>query len=131
LAEALEQRRALEEGAEYQPIRRGWYLGDQALKGELLAAVDTQAGGWHYGEELRESAEAKAQRIVAEELRRRRWKESTLADRRKGDAGKVAMARRLRAETTMTLGWIAERLQMGTKTHLAHLLYWAGRNKKA
>src|SRR6266516_3994917 len=32
--------------------------------------------------------------------------------RAKGDAGKVAMAARLRAETTMTLKWIAGRLRM-------------------
>jgi hypothetical protein len=36
----------------------------------------------------------------------------------KGDAGKVAVAARLRAETTMTVGWIAERLGMGTRGHL-------------
>ena len=40
------------------------------------------------------------------------------------------MALRLRRETTMTLAWIAQRLQMGTKTHLAHLLYWQGQEKK-
>jgi hypothetical protein len=37
---------------------------------------------------------------------------------------------RLRRETTVTLAWIAERLQMGTKTHLAHLLYWNERGGK-
>ncbi|MDA1055846.1 MAG: hypothetical protein O3C40_36120 [Planctomycetota bacterium] len=42
---------------------------------------------------------------------------------------KVALAQRLREETTMTLAWIAERLQMGSKTHLAHLLYWQRRNR--
>jgi hypothetical protein len=94
-----------------------------------LAAVNAQAGAWHYGEELRESAEAKAERIVAEELKRRRWEAGTLAARRKGDAGKIAMARRLREETTMTLAWIAGRLRMGTKTHLAHLLYWQKREQ--
>jgi hypothetical protein len=47
-----------------------------------------------------------------------------LKQRRKGDAAKVKIARRLRRETTMTLAWIAQRLHMGTKTHLAHLLYW-------
>jgi hypothetical protein len=36
----------------------------------------------------------------------------------------------LRRETTMTLGWIAQALHMGTKTHLAHLLYWQGKEKK-
>ena len=29
----------------------------------------------------------------------------------------------------MTLAWIAERLNMGTQTHLAHLLYWERRDK--
>jgi hypothetical protein len=52
-----------------------------------------------------------------------------LAQKRKGDAGKVRIARRLRRETTMTLEWIAARLRMGTKSHLVHLLYWQGRKK--
>ena len=91
--------------------------------------VDAQAGGWHYGEELRESDEMKAERIVVEELKSRRWDASELSKRRKGDEGKLAMARRLREETTMTMAWIAERLKMGTKTHLAHLFYWQQRNK--
>jgi REP-associated tyrosine transposase len=129
LEEVVEARRGAEEGAEYRPIRRGWFFGSPKLKEELLAQVHTQAGRWHYGEELRESAEANAEQIVAEELKRRRWDASTLARRRKGDAGKVAIARRLRAQTTMTLSWIADRLGMGTKTHLAHLLYWERRRK--
>jgi hypothetical protein len=33
------------------------------------------------------------------------------------------MRARLRAETTMTVGWIAERLAMGTRGYLNHLLY--------
>ncbi len=129
LEEALEARRAAEDGDDYKPIRRGWFFGDRTLKEELLAAVNAQAGGWHYGEELRESAEAKAERIVTEELKRRQWAATELAARLKGDPGKLAIARRLREETTMTLAWIAERLKMGTKTHLAHLFYWQHRNK--
>lgn len=38
------------------------------------------------------------------------------------DARKVQMARRLRAETTVTLKWIAEQLHMGTWTPVANLL---------
>ena len=68
--------------------------------------------------------------IVAEELKRRKWDAGTLAERRKGDPGKIAIARRLREETTMTLAWIAERLKVGTKTHLAHLLYWQHRQER-
>jgi putative transposase len=130
LEEALEQRRGAEEGDAFKTIRRGWFFGDEALKQELLAKVSEKAGPWHYGEAVQESVEAKAERLVTEELTRRKWAEKTLAERRKGDAGKVAIAQRLRRETTVTLAWIAERLQMGTKTHLAHLLYWHGRGRK-
>ena len=95
-----------------------------------MAQVSAQAGSWHYGEAVQEAAEAKAERLVTEELTKRKWKEQSLAARRKGDAEKVAIAQRLRRETTMTLAWIAERLQMGMKTHLAHLLYWKRRDEK-
>jgi hypothetical protein len=36
---------------------------------------------------------------------------------------KVALVARLRAETTMTVGWIAERLTLGTRAYLNHILY--------
>lgn len=36
---------------------------------------------------------------------------------------KVSLAARLRAERTVTLDWIAKRLTMDTRGHLAHLLY--------
>ena len=36
---------------------------------------------------------------------------------------RVALAARWRAETTMTVGWIAERLVMGTRGYLNPLLY--------
>jgi hypothetical protein len=40
------------------------------------------------------------------------------------------MPERLRREMTMTLAWIAERLRMGAKTHLSHLLDWQKRGQK-
>ena len=50
------------------------------------------------------------------------WTAEDLKARRKGDAKKVRLAQRLRAETTMTLKWIAGELQMGTWTHVSNLL---------
>jgi hypothetical protein len=41
----------------------------------------------------------------------------------KGDLEKVRLAVQLRAETTMTVAWIAARLAMGTPGHLTHRLY--------
>jgi hypothetical protein len=42
------------------------------------------------------------------------WDGVALAQRPKGDMPKVRLARRLRAETSVTLKWIAEHLNMGT-----------------
>jgi hypothetical protein len=76
-----------------------------------------------YMDELRESAEAKAQRIVAEEMKRWGWKENDLGRHRKGDRRKVKIARRLPQEATMALKWIADRLKIGTWTHVTNHLY--------
>jgi hypothetical protein len=42
---------------------------------------------------------------------------------RGGDPKKVALAARLRAKTTLTTGWIAQRLHIGTRGYLDHLLH--------
>ncbi|MFN0125682.1 MAG: transposase [Verrucomicrobiales bacterium] len=123
LEQALEERRGAEEGEEFKPIRRGWCLGEETFRQELLAQMCGRLGAEHFGEERKETAEALAEAIIAEELKRRRWQGDELKKRRKGDPVKVALAARLRAETTMTVGWIAERLEMGTRGYLNHLLY--------
>jgi hypothetical protein len=74
------------------------------------------------GEEVRQSALAKAQRIAQEELDALGWAAQDLQGRRKSDPHKVRIAARLRRETTMTLEWIADRLCMGAATHVASLL---------
>ena len=127
----LEKRRATEDRQEFGLIRRGWCLGAAPFREELLEKIAAKAGSHHYGQELQESAIAKAERLLGEELRRRGWKTNDLAARRKGDPQKLAMAEYLRRETTMTLPWIAQRLHMGTRTHLSHLLYWHRREESA
>jgi hypothetical protein len=51
-------------------------------------------------------------------------KEHKLAELPKAAPAKLAVARRLRAETTVPLKWIASRLRMGTWTYLNNRLYW-------
>ena len=66
---------------------------------------------------------AKAERIVRGELKRRRWDETKLAARAKGDLIKVKLAARLREETLVTVKWIAGRLQMGSAGYVNNRLY--------
>ena len=123
LAAAVEARRADETGSDYRRVRRGWCLGKEGFRQELLGQMKARMGAEHYGAERQESAEAWAEGIVAAELKRRRWREEDLGRRAKGDALKVALAARLRAETTMTVKWIAARLQMGSPGYVNLLLY--------
>ena len=65
---------------------------------------------------------AKTERQAGKELERLGWDEDQLRARPKGHRSKVRLARRLRQETTMSLKWIAARLQMGTWTYVSNLL---------
>ncbi len=118
----MEQRRLEESGADYRQIRGGWCLGDPEFRTELLADAVERVGPSHYSADRRETEEARAERIVRAGLKELDWKDGELAKRPKGDEQKVKLARQLRAETTMTLKWIAVRLQMGRWTSVSNLL---------
>lgn len=122
LAAALEQRRSAEEGGEYKAIRRGWIMGSDVLKQELLGQMSERVGENHYATERQESGEVRARGIIAVELQRLGWTAAELSQRPKGDPGKIGLARQLRTETTMTLKWIATELQMGAWTYVSNLL---------
>ena len=118
----METRRRQEEPVEWKALRRGWCLGEAEFRRELLEQMSEQFGRHHGGSERIETAEAKAQRILKEEMARRGWGAAELEQRRKADAEKIKIARRLRAETTMTWAWIAERLATGTSGYTADCL---------
>jgi REP element-mobilizing transposase RayT len=123
---AMEARRQAERDEEFKPVPRGWCVGSEEFRAEMLQHIEEQRGKWHYGAELAESGEAKAERLIAEALRAGGVTEDQIAGWRKGHPFKVKLAAKLRAETTVTVSWIARRLAMGTRGHLAHLLYLRG-----
>src|SRR5687768_9610451 len=79
----MEERRAEERSAQCKAVRRGWCLGEDQFRRELLEQVHEKAGTHHYGEEISQSAEEKARRIIAEELAKLDWEEAELGRRRK------------------------------------------------
>jgi hypothetical protein len=115
-------RRAQEDGDEFKAIRRGWCLGDETFRKELLESVGAGAGEAYRADARRETTEEKARRILNEALDKLGWTDAAWAGRAKGDARKIRIARRLRAETAVTLKWIATELHMGTWTHVANRL---------
>ena len=109
------ERRRLEEVDEeaLKELRRGWCVGSEAFRKECLEQMEGKLGDNHPGQARHETAEAKANRLVQEQLRLLGWTESDLATRRNGDPSKLAIAARLRAETTLSMKQIAERLRLG------------------
>jgi len=121
-AKRMELRRLEEARADYGPMRRGWYLGSEEFARELIATAVGRVGPSHYSARRQETEQERGERIVREELRRIGWREKDLLLQPKGAKPKVAAAKRLRKETTLTLRWIAERLQMGSWTYVSNLL---------
>jgi putative transposase len=118
----LETRRVLEKDADYKIIRRGWCLGDAQFRRELMESVRTRATENHHAETRQETSEAKARRLLTEALEALGWEKSALAQRPKGDPAKIQIAQRLRAETAVTLKWIAQELHMGSWSNVSNLL---------
>ena len=122
LEQCLEQRRTAEDAADYKTIRRGWCLGGETFRQELLEGVHTRATESHHAATRRETTEEKAARILREELDKLGWTGAELVQRAKGDARKIRIAHRLREETAVTLKWIATELHMGSWTNVSNLI---------
>jgi len=127
----MEARRAeAEDPTEWKAMRRGWCFGPAEFKARLLEPIEGTLGEHHSGEMRRESAQAKGERIIGEELKRLRWSEPDLQQRPKSDATKLKLAVRLRRETTLTLRQIAERLHLGSWKSLNNKLYLRSKSKR-
>ncbi len=128
LERRMEARR-LEEMEEevVEVMRNGWCFGSPEFTRQMLEMTEGKLGEHHSGELRGESAAVRAERIIGEELARLGWSREELGARRKGDPGKMAMAARLRRETTLTMKSIAALAHLGTsKSANVRLHRWMG-----
>ncbi len=63
----------------------------------------------NFGGERKLNEHAKAEEIISARLSESGWNQKDLAAGPKGDSEKVRLAVRLRAQTTVTVKWIAQR----------------------
>lgn len=94
-------------------FRQGWCLGSETFRQECLQLLSVHLGPNHPGLIRLETAEAKADRLIAEQLTRLHWTPEDLATHRKSHPAKIAIATLLRDETTLSVKRIAERLHLG------------------
>ena len=122
LPAGMEWRRREDWRAGFKRVERGWCLGGEQFRQELLEQVETRPGPSHCGEAVQEAETVQAERLGVEGLKRMRRSEADLRARRKREPGKFDLAWELRSKTTTPLTRIAERLGMGCRGHLAWLL---------
>jgi hypothetical protein len=79
-----------------------------------LDRIEGKLGEHHAGQLRRESASAKAERIIEEELQRLGWRRVDLEKRNRSAPEKLELAGRLRRETTLTIREIAQGLHLGS-----------------
>jgi len=118
----MEHRRGEPNDPNAPRIRRGWSFGAEDFIARLLDRIPASVSEHHHARERSETDEQKAEAIMSAWLKKLGWAKTELAVRRKSDPQKVALARELRSQTTMSLKWIARRLQMGSWTHVSNLL---------
>ncbi len=111
-------------------LKRGWYLGKESFKDRLLKLLEkpaarTRSGGAARGAgPVRDRGEKEAARLLAEGTR-----ELGLPGDRKGleglkksDPRKMRLAALLRAQTTVSNEWIADKLAMGHPGSVSRLV---------
>lgn len=110
----------------WQKIRRGWYLGSNEFRDELMDRLDGALKGAKRnslnGQEMRCHDEAEAEKLLAEGLDRLGLEMSDLAVMPKGAAEKAVLAWCLRKRTTVGRAWIAQRLVMGDESRVTKLV---------
>jgi hypothetical protein len=118
----MEDRRVEPNDPSAQQIRQGWSFGAEDFIARLFDRMPGSVSEHHQARERNQTDEQKAAAIVSARLKKLGWRKADLGARRKSDAHKVALARELRSQTTMSLKWIAQRLEMGSWTHVSNLL---------
>lgn len=120
--QVMERRRFEADGKDYKGLERGWCFGAEEFRQELLAQVKGHIGPNHFGQERRESAEEGGRRIVQETLSDLGLTAAQFQLLAANAGVKVALARRLRRETTLSLKWIAQQLGGGSWKYLSNVL---------
>lgn len=99
-------------------IRRGWYLGDEQFRDRLVDQLGESAKGDNLrGEVRRLHNEQGAESLLGEVLKTLHLSEEQLLGQKPTELSKQATAWYLHKNTSMTIGWVAERLKMGHRSN--------------
>ncbi|MEN8174098.1 MAG: transposase [Chloroflexota bacterium] len=110
----------------WQKIRRGWVFGSTGFVEEMKDALDKTVLGKRrdsfMGSEVRHHDEKEAERLFQFGLDVCDLKNNELAMLKKSDPRKKVIAWFVRRQTSVRVEWISTRLEMGSRSNLAHYI---------
>src|SRR5690606_25446917 len=100
----------------------GWFIGPEREKKALARELAEKHPDVNWeGLDLRQLNEERWEALVVDELKAEGKMEGDLIRSAKGAGWKIAIARKLRKQTTANNPWIAERLKMGHPSRVSNL----------
>ena len=110
---------------ELKEVRRGWVLGSEALRDRVLDWMERKQAGQRRKLRREQSdtdhGQRQAERLIQEMLGALGMAEEEVLCARKGDWRKRVIAQRVRQHTSVSLGWLAGRLRMGSEGHVSRV----------
>jgi len=117
VAEILNARNPREADEEWKMIRRGWFMGPEAFKGQLEELIDRRMGAKkrssYSGVEVEQHDERMAEALLQAGLKALGLREQEVLAGKKGSDEKCLLAWLIRRRTSVSNAWISHRLQMG------------------
>jgi hypothetical protein len=112
-------------------LRQGWYWGSEVFAEKLRAMLksrlnEPRSRAYQRSPQRLAHGLKRAEELVNEGLRVAGLKEKQLAVLKGSDPRKVALARVIRQKTTVSLGWIARRLEMKSAANVSQHLRTKG-----
>ena len=105
---------------QWKKIRRGWHLGGEAFKAEMLerisGVISRDKGTPFGGDVVQAHDEHRAEILLKEGMAKLNINDSDLADMPGCSQEKYALAWLVRRNTSVKVTWIKKRLQMGKAT---------------
>ena len=110
----------------WQKIRRGWYLGSDGFRQEMLGrlgrVLEKGKRESFSGEGVQTHDEARAEELIAAGLGKLGLADADLDQMIKNSPDKYALAWLVRRKTCVGNGWLKDRLRMGKATNFSELL---------
>jgi putative transposase len=123
VADILEATTSAEQQEQWRQLRRGWYLGSDGFRDQLMdyaaRAVTGHQRASYEGAALQRHDEDEAERLVSGALTQLGMLSEELATRKRNDPAKQAVAWLVKGRTVVSDTWIVKRLEMGDRTNVS------------